>query len=341
MPRPTVHDIAKNAGVSLATVDRVLNQRPGVRPATVEHVQEVIEKIGYVRDVAAANLARQRNYQFVFVVPDLASAFFSQLSDVIHEAKMRASVDRMDISIVRVPPNDPHALVTELEKLDPQSLNGIAIMAPETPHVRDAIKRLKDRGVSIVGIISDLPNSDIDQFVGINNMAAGRTAGLLLGRFLGPQPAEILVLAGSMQARDHVERRQGFDAIMTEKFPHVSVLPTVEAWDDSHLMEELVSRSLAARPEIRAIYSIASGNSGLAAALSRRQHDRKFVIVHELTDTSRNALERDLFDAVIKQDVGHIVRSAVRMMRAKSDGRDLITSQEKIRIEVILKENLN
>ncbi len=341
MPRPTVHDIAKNAGVSLATVDRVLNRRPGVRPATVERVREVIHEIGYIRDVAAANLARQRNYQFVFVIPDLTSAFFTQLNGVISEAITRSLVDRTDISIVRVPANDPHALVAELEKLDSKSLNGIAIMAPETPQIRDAIKRLKDQGVSVIGIISDLPNSDVDQFVGINNIAAGRTAGLLLGMFLGPQPVDILVIAGSMQARDHVERRQGFDAIMTEQFPHINVLPTVEAWDDSHLMEELVGRALAARPEIGAVYSIASGNSGLVKALTKRCPVRRFVVAHELTDTSRAALENGVFDAVIKQDVGHIVRSAIRMMRANSDGRDLIASQEKIRIEVVLKENLN
>ena len=55
--RPTVNDIAKEAGVSLATVDRVLNDRPGVRAKTVRAVQDAIVQLGYVRDVAAANLA--------------------------------------------------------------------------------------------------------------------------------------------------------------------------------------------------------------------------------------------------------------------------------------------
>ena len=67
--RPTVHDIAAAAGVSLATVDRVLNQRPGVRHVTREKVETAIREIGYVRDVAAANLAKGRTYSFVFIVP--------------------------------------------------------------------------------------------------------------------------------------------------------------------------------------------------------------------------------------------------------------------------------
>ena len=54
--RPTVHDIAAAAGVSLATVDRVLNLRPGVRSVTRAKVEQAIERIGYVRDVAALAL---------------------------------------------------------------------------------------------------------------------------------------------------------------------------------------------------------------------------------------------------------------------------------------------
>ena len=77
--RPTVNDIAREAGVSLATVDRVLNDRPGVRAKTVEAVQEAIRRIGYVRDVAAANLARQRDYRLAFVLPDTDSQFIRTL----------------------------------------------------------------------------------------------------------------------------------------------------------------------------------------------------------------------------------------------------------------------
>ena len=75
MGKPTVHDIAKEAGVSLATVDRVLNRRPGVRTATVARVQAAIDKLGYVRDLSAANLARGRLYRLAFVLPDRKSQF--------------------------------------------------------------------------------------------------------------------------------------------------------------------------------------------------------------------------------------------------------------------------
>ena len=67
---------------------------------------------------------------------------------------------------------------------------------------------------------------------------------------------------------------------------------------------------------------------------------RPVVVAHELTQLSRNALLSGLFDAVLSQDTGHLVRSAVRIMRAKSDRMPIYTAQERIRIDVYLKENM-
>ena len=75
--RPTVNDIAREAGVSLATVDRVLNARPGVRDKTIRAVNDAITKLGYVRDLTAANLARSRTYRMAVVLPDTESQFHS------------------------------------------------------------------------------------------------------------------------------------------------------------------------------------------------------------------------------------------------------------------------
>ncbi len=85
MTRPTVIDIAREAGVSLATVDRVLNERPGVRDKTIRAVAEAIERLGYVRNVAAANLAKSRLYRFAFVLPDVQSQFLLALREAIAE----------------------------------------------------------------------------------------------------------------------------------------------------------------------------------------------------------------------------------------------------------------
>lgn len=341
MSRPTVFDIARTAGVSLATVDRVINRRQGVRRQTIERVQAAIDALGYVRDVSAANLARQRHYTFVFVIPDGASAFLASLRAAIGEAGRGSVLDRMRVEVVRVPPEDPFALVRALEGLDTRAIDGAAIMAPETPHVRDAIRRLKAEGLAVVALVSDLPNTGRDHFVGINNVAAGRTAGTLLGRFVGRERAVVAVIAGSMLARDHMERRLGFDSVMAERFPGFEVMPSIEGHDDAATIARLLPPVLARRPEIAAIYSLGAGTRGLIRALGLRPLPRRpVVIAHELTPDARCALEKGIFDAVITQDVGHVVRSALRVLRARTDGREIVASQERIRIEIFLRDNL-
>ncbi len=337
--RPTVHDIAKVAGVSLATVDRVLNARPGVREGTISRVNAAIDTLGYVRDVAAANLARQRDFNFVFVLPDRDTAFIAALRDEIAAVQSHARTDRMTIRRVDVSPHDPQAMVAALHLLADEGVDGVAVMAPETPQTRDAVRHLRAAGAQVVTLVSDIQASDRNHFVGINNLAAGSTAGVLVGRFLGARPGKVLVIAGSMLNRDHAERRLGFDRVMQADFPHLDVLPTLEGRDDAAHIADVLPEALA-RGDISAIYSIGAGNRGLVRVLKETDAPRIVVVAHELTPTSRAALEDRIFDAVITQDTGHMIRSAARVLRAYAERREIIASQERIRIDIFLRENL-
>ncbi|MEM6487355.1 MAG: LacI family DNA-binding transcriptional regulator [Pseudomonadota bacterium] len=340
MNKPTVHDIAKEAGVSLATVDRVLNARPGVRDQTIAKVQAAVDRLGYVRDTSAANLARQRQYRFAFVLPEGPSQFVDTLRAALTEASSPLVAERLLVTIVTIPSHDPHAIVRRLRALKPERLDGVAIMAPETPQVRDAVDRLKQVGLVVVTLASDLPNSTRDYFVGINSVAAGRTAGLLMGRFTA-QPGEVLVVTNSLRSRDSVERRLGFDAVMAEEFGHLTVLPTVEAYDDPGRMEAVVHDVIARRPRLAGVYSMGAGNTQIVEAMRRGGvAGRLTVIAHELTPTTGRALRSGEIAAVITQNVGHLVRSALRVLRTLSDRMPIFEAQERVRIEIVVRENL-
>ena len=95
--KPTVNDIARVAGVSLATVDRVLNERPGVRAVTIQKVHEAIEELSYVRDTAAANLA-EKNLQICFRSARLERAVSGNLGGVFQKAFTDARQDRTEVA---------------------------------------------------------------------------------------------------------------------------------------------------------------------------------------------------------------------------------------------------
>jgi LacI family transcriptional regulator len=342
MNKPTVHDIAKEAGVSLATVDRVLNSRPGVREKTVQRVQDAVQKLGYIRDIYAANLARQRRYKFVFMLPDGPSQFLKVLRGAIQETSTGLLSDRSDVSALTVPYDDPVAVMRVFSQLEAGDVDGVAIMGNETPMVRDMIARLKARNVAVVALITDQTNSERDHFVGIDNTAAGRTAGVLMGRFVGDRPGRIAVVVNTMQARDMVQRRIGFDQVMAERFPNLKVLPSVEGRDDHELTARVTSHCIELNENIVGIYCVGAGLRGVTQVLREKGLGQKLVVVgHDLTPHSREALNTGVVDVIINQNAGHLARSATRVLRAQCDGAKIIPSQETIRIEIVMKENLS
>ncbi len=338
--KPTVNDIARVAGVSLATVDRVLNERPGVRGVTIKKVHQAIEDLGYIRDTAAANLARKRVYNLLFILPDTRNEFIQNLQDQIAEQSSKLVNERTRLFTTTAAPFDPQDIVTQLDALDPGEIDGVAVFGPETPSVRDAIKRARDKGIAVVALVSDLPSSERDHFVGIDNVSAGRTAAELIGRFTRNK-GKVLVITGSRLARDHLERRQGFDLVMAEQFPHLDVVASVEGRDDPDLIYRLLPEVFSAYPDLCGIYSSAAGNAGLIQFMNERRPSKDLVVVaHELTPMSRAALQNGTFDALISQDTGHLVRSAVRILRATADKVPFNATQERIRIDIYLKENI-
>lgn len=344
--RPTVNDIARTAKVSLATVDRVLNARPGVRRETIERVTQAVEALGYVRDVAAANLARQRSYRFVVALPDAGDEFARALRAAMAGAARMVGTDRVSVEVVGFPAEDPHALAELLNGLAARDrtgrrrVDGVAVTAAETPHVRDAIRRLKREGVAVAALVSDLPNTERDHFVGVDNVAAGRTAGVLMGRFVGPQGGAVAVLARSMLLRESIERRLGLDAVLARDFPAVVARPSLEGRGDQAAAARALAAQTARLGPALGVYLLGADVGALDALPPAPDGARPVVIAHELTPGARAALGDGRIDAVITQDLGHVARSALRVLRARSDGVAIDPAQERIRIEIVIRENL-
>jgi len=339
--KPTVHDIANRAGVSLATVDRVLNRRPGVSARTREKVDQAVSELGFVRDVAAANLAKGRIYPLIFLIPSNDNSFMRGLRLALDEARERAGVERIAIRLVDVPAFDAPALATALREAAAEQPAGIAFVAVDAPDVAEAATEVVAAGIPLVTLVSDLSGAVRDHYAGIDNAAAGRTAASLLGRFAAGREGKVAVLAGSMLVRDHRERCEAFTSVMAEHYPALGLLPVVEGRDDPVVVEQLISELFSHRDDIVALYSLGAGNRGLVKALERlTARSRPVVIAHELTETTRGALQAGLIDAVLNQDAGHEVRSAIRVLKAKADGLPVVAAQERIRVDIFLKDNL-
>ena len=339
--RASLQDVARAAGVSLATVDRVLHGRPGVRARTVERVNAAVHQLGYRPDPAAARLARSsRTLRLAVVLPSGTNTFVSMLQQQVQAMAPWLSEQRAVAVVQTVDVFSPQALADHLHSLD-EGFDAVLVMALDHPQVRAAIDDLVARGTEVITLVSDVPNSRRAHFLGIDNVAAGRTAGTLLGRFVGRRPGRIGIVLGSRALRDHAERLFGFEQVIAAEHPQLQLLTPIEGHDLSERTELLVADLLKREPWLAGLYSIGAGNRGIQAALAASGRAEHVVwLCHELTPHARRALLDGVADAVINQDAGHEVRSACRLALARLSGERVLPDQERIRIDIFLKDNL-
>lgn len=339
--KATIQDVAREAGVSAATVDRVLNGRPGVRQVTVERVEDAVRRLNYEPDRLTGHLTRDRDYTFVFVLPTGTNAFMRALHQELENLHRRLLRERIRVQIDNVDVFDGMVLGTHLEGLATQDIDGVAVVALEHPAVREAIATLNESSIPVLTLVSDIPNSQRRHFVGIDNSAAGRTAGSLVGRFSGGRPGSVGLLVGSMALRDHVERAYGFEQVIGSEYRNLTVLPVRETRDSIDQVHREVIDFHRTHPDLLAIYNAGGGSRGLISGLeSDPAYASTIAIGHELTDSVRKALVRGTLDAAINQDPGHEIRSAIRVLTSFVDDTDVIPGQERIRIDVYLRDNI-
>ncbi len=144
----TVVDVARLAGVSTATVDRVLNQRQGVRPVTVERVLKAAAEIGYVLD-AALPAGALKPLRLAFLLPAGSNRFLTGLGRLVVESRDRLASFNIRPRLDHIDGFNPDLLAQALRSIG-REVDGIAFMAIEHPTVREAVDWLADRGVPTV-----------------------------------------------------------------------------------------------------------------------------------------------------------------------------------------------
>lgn len=306
----------------------------------MERVEQSLVRLGYRPDPAAVRLARGIQYQFCFVLPSGTNTFMSLLALQVDRILTSLAEQQAYGEVLRVDVFDPAVLAGTLRGLIGR-YHGVATVALDHPLVREAIDAMVDAGMAVVTLVSDVPSSRRHRYVGIDNSAAGRTVATLMGRFAGHRKGPVGIIVGSLALRDHAERMFGFQQVIASEFPQLHALPAREGRDDTERCRQDARKMLAEQPNLVGIYSVGAGNRGIAEALEAAGRARDVIfIAHELTDFSRRYLMHGTMAAIINQDPGHEARSAARILLARCTNQPVIDDQERIRIDIFLRDNL-
>lgn len=339
-PRARVADIAEAAGVSSATVDRVLNGRPGVRANTAARVMQAAARLGYSIE-APEKIATGKPMRIAFLLPSGTNRYLRMLGDYIEFAQNQWTAQGMKCRVHYVESFNPDELAARLLQYG-RKADGIVFMALEHPVVRDAVNALADEGVPAITLISDLSNSRRLAYVGIDNRSAGRTAGLLLGRFMGPRPAgKIAMLAGSLNYRGHEEREIGFLHLIESTFPLLRVIGLREGHDDSERNYLQTRNLLQQHPDLAGVYNSGGGSDGVARAIVEAKTEQKILFVgHGLTPDTRALLIDGTMDALITQTPQAMVGNCLRIFDNVRQAQDAMDGVKPVMFSIVLRENL-
>ncbi|CDX43635.1 Regulatory protein LacI [Mesorhizobium sp. ORS 3359] len=340
--RPTIADLAREAGVSVATVDRVLNGRRLVREQTARRVCEAALAIGY----NAAGLMQQRaqrilpEYRLGFILRMPAEHFYQDFAREIKAAVSAAQSFRGVPVVEFAPSHRPGDLVELLEDMG-ERCHAIAMMAPDHPTVTAAVEELKSNGTPVFSLLSDFAAGVREGYLGLNNRKVGRTAAWMFSK-VAKRPGKVAVLVVSHRFQGPELRETGFRSYFREKAPMFEVLDTRLNVDTRQTTYEATRDIIQSESELVGLYVAGGGTEGAIAALREEGDGRDLLaIVNEITPESRAALADDIITMAVATPLRLLCQELVTLMaRAIETGTAETPWQTFLPFEIYLPENI-
>ena len=340
--RATIADIAQASGVSVATVDRVLNGRLPVREDTAQRVYEAAEAIGY----HAAGLIRQRirqdlpEYRLGFLLLSQETHFYREFARSLDAAAANAARFRGVCDIDFWSSQSPEDIVERIDGLAARA-HAIAVVSHDHPAVTAAVEALKVRGIPVFSLLSDFAPGVREGYIGLNNRKAGRTAAWMISK-CAQRPGKVAVFVGSHSFHGHELREIGLRSYFREHAPEFTVLETLVNLETSELTYRAMLDLLDRYPDLVGCYVAGGGMEGAIAALRQAApQPMPAVVCNEITPETRAALADNILTMVISTPLAALCRDLVEMMaHAIENGATNASGQTFLPFDIYLPENI-
>lgn len=320
MGRPTIVDLAKAAGVSTATVDRVLNGRLKVREETVRRVHQAAEEIGY----HAANVIRYRmladrpEMRLGLVLQKPRHRFYQNMLAVFEQQARAETRRRVQVVSRFVESTSPEELAEMLTSLRGR-VDAVAATGLDHHLVTQAVRDLRAGGVPVFSLLSDFAQGLRDSYFGTNNLKVGRVAGWFISR-LAPEPGKVALFIGGSRFHGHELRETGFRSYFRDAAPEFQLLDTQINLETRQLTYEATIDLLHRNQDLTGLYVAGGGMEGAIEAVREMKAARRIVlIVNEMTPESQLGLQEHTVSIVLGTPIRHLAEEVISAMIATAE----------------------
>jgi LacI family transcriptional regulator len=340
--RPTIHDVAREAKVSTATVDRVLNGREKVREETARKVYEAARLVGY----HAAPLIGQRvqaelpRLRLGLVLHKERQAFYQAFKAEAERAVSQSVGVRASLQVAFASSQSPKNF-TELMEGMAGRVDAVAATAVTHPEVTEAVVRLNAKGIPCFSLLNDFGQGVRQNYLGLNNLKVGRIAAHMIATS-AHHAGKIAVFVGGYRWHGHELRETGVRSYFREHAPQFQVLDTLINLETRQLTYEATLDLLSRHPDLRGIYCAGGGMEGaIAAVREARQPGEVALVVNELTPESRAALIGRHVSMVIGTPLQRLCDDLIRLAsEAVSGGIIPVQGQHFLQPDLYLPESV-
>lgn len=291
----TIKEIAHQAGLSLATVDRVLHGRDHVRETTRDRVQAAAQELE--RQHAATQLRQKRvTLDIVIQAPER----FSHAVRAAFEAElplMRPATFRARFHLAEV--MEDRETIALLRAIARRGTQGIVLKAPATAGIEACLADLRTQGIPTVTYVTDVAAPLRLAYVGMQNAKAGATAAYLLGKMAPRTPTRVLITLSSQMFEGEEARRAGFCRAMAEHAPHLLLTTVSGGFGVDRATGALIQQALADHPDITCVYSCGGGNAAILAAFAAVGRKIDVFAAHDLDRSNTELLRQGQISFVI------------------------------------------
>lgn len=313
--RPTVADVAAAAGVSVATVDRVINGRLPVRAKTAQRVKTAAEEVGFHAKILISHrLADERpQMRFGFMLQRHSEQFYRAFGNALEHATRSSDSFSGDPLVEYLDDLRPAHVAERLRELAAK-VDAVGLVAADHPYINKAISELRENGKAVVALLSDLSAPARAGYVGMDWRKMGRTAGWAMAR-LAHGSGRVVIIVGSHRYLATEVCEISFQTYLRENATHLQLLEPLVNFEEPRLAYQATLDMLQKAKDLVGIYMVGGGVEGVMEALRESGAAKRVTTVcHDLTDDTRLGLVDGVLDLVMHQPRPLMASAAVSTM---------------------------